>query len=201
MDKGHSPVTRPTFKRTLRRIGMIEGLSRGDDDVDLAAAFSISTVLALRDEYAQKEPGSDCRDHNRTLEAALVFSVDSFVQQLKHWRHWPARAFSTAEVRDKQQNILASWHYPRKDPGDTFSNFISHWLFPAPIIQPIRHNGETIGEVRLTARDSSISRFIYLFTGMLTGCILLASGGSALMLTRYLDGVVEALQDLDRGGT
>ena len=82
------------------------------------------------------------------------------------------------------------------DPGDTFSNFISHWLFPAPIIQPIRHNGETIGEVRLTARDSSISHFIWFSLAVLTGCILLASG-IAITLTRHLhNGLVEALKNI-----
>lgn len=73
---------------------------------------------------------------------------------------------------------------------------ISHWLFPQPVTQPILHNGNVIGEVRLTARDSVISHFIYLSLAVLTGCILLASG-IALMLTRYLhNGVVEALQNI-----
>ncbi|EPW0596952.1 CHASE sensor domain-containing protein, partial [Shigella sonnei] len=91
-----------------------------------------------------------------SLEAAVVFADGPAATETLAALGQQGQ-FSTAEVRDKQQNILASWHYTRKDPGDTFSNFISHWLFPAPIIQPIRHNGETIGEVRLTARDSSIS--------------------------------------------
>lgn len=95
-----------------------------------------------------------------SLEAAVVFADGPAATETLAALGQQGQ-FSTAEVRDKQQNILASWHYTRKDPGDTFSNFISHWLFPAPIIQPIRHNGETIGEVRLTARDSSISHFIW----------------------------------------
>ena len=67
---------------------------------------------------------------------------------------------------------------------------------PAPIIQPIHHNGETIGEVRLTARDSSISHFIWFSLAVLTGCILLASG-IAITLTRHLhNGLVEALKNI-----
>lgn len=60
----------------------------------------------------------------------------------------------------------------------------------------IRHNGETIGEVRLTARDSSISHFIWFSLAVLTGCILLASG-IAITLTRHLhNGLVEALKNI-----
>ncbi len=57
-------------------------------------------------------------------------------------------------------------------------------------------NGETIGEVRLTARDSSISHFIWFSLAVLTGCILLASG-IAITLTRHLhNGLVEALKNI-----
>lgn len=130
-----------------------------------------------------------------SLEAAVVFADGPAATETLAALGQQGQ-FSTAEVRDKQQNILASWHYTRKDPGDTFSNFISHWLFPAPIIQPIRHNGETIGEVRLTARDSSISHFIWFSLAVLTGCILLASG-IAITLTRHLhNGLVEALKNI-----
>lgn len=130
-----------------------------------------------------------------SLEAAVVFADGPAATETLAALGQQGQ-FSTAEVRDKQQNILASWHYTHKEPGDTFSNFISHWLFPAPIIQPIRHNGETIGEVRLTARDSSISHFIWFSLAVLTGCILLASG-IAITLTRHLhNGLVEALKNI-----
>lgn len=130
-----------------------------------------------------------------SLEAAVVFADGPAATETLAALGQQGQ-FSTAEVRDKQQNILASWHYTHKEPGDTFSNFISHWLFPAPIIQPIRHNSETIGEVRLTARDSSISHFIWFSLAVLTGCILLASG-IAITLTRHLhNGLVEALKNI-----
>ncbi|EJD0037931.1 diguanylate cyclase DgcN [Escherichia coli] len=51
-------------------------------------------------------------------------------------------------------------------------------------------------EVRLTARDSSISHFIWFSLAVLTGCILLASG-IAITLTRHLhNGLVEALKNI-----
>lgn len=128
-----------------------------------------------------------------SLEAAVVFADGPAATETLAALGQQGQ-FSTAEVRDNQQNILASWHYTSKAPGETFSNFISHWLFPAPVIQPIRHNGKIIGEVQLTARDNSISHFIWLSLAVLTGCILLASG-IAITLTRHLhNGLVEALK-------
>lgn len=66
-----------------------------------------------------------------SLEAAVVFADGPAATETLAALGQQGQ-FSTAEVRDKQQNILASWHYTHKEPGDTFSNFISHWLFPAP---------------------------------------------------------------------
>ncbi|GCQ15231.1 membrane-anchored diguanylate cyclase [Escherichia coli] len=156
--------------------------------------LSVTSVLTLK-QYAQKNLALTAATMTYSLEAAVVFADGPAATETLAALGQQGQ-FSTAEVRDKQQNILASWHYTRKDPGDTFSNFISHWLFPAPIIQPIRHNGETIGEVRLTARDSSISHFIWFSLAVLTGCILLASG-IAITLTRHLhNGLVEALKNI-----
>lgn len=156
--------------------------------------LSVTSVLTLK-QYAQKNLALTAATMTYSLEAAVVFADGPAATETLAALGQQGQ-FSTAEVRDKQQNILASWHYTRKDPGDTFSNFISHWLFPAPIVQPIRHNGETIGEVRLTARDSSISHFIWFSLAVLTACILLASG-IAITLTRHLhNGLVEALKNI-----
>ena len=191
MDKGHSPVTRPTFKRTLRRISIISVL------VTMTLIWlllSISSVLALR-QYAQKNLDLTAATMTRTLEAALVFS-DSVAATETLAALGQQGQFSVAEVRNKHQKVIATWRYNAQDTTEKISGLISHWLFPQPVTQPILHNGNVIGEVRLTARDSVISRFIYLSLAVLTGCILLASG-IALMLTRYLhNGVVEALQNI-----
>ena len=191
MDKGHSPVTRPTFKRTLRRISIISVL------VTMTLIWlllSISSVLALR-QYAQKNLDLTAATMTRTLEAALVFS-DAVAATETLAALGQQGQFSVAEVRNKHQKVIATWRYNAQDTTEKISGLISHWLFPQPVTQPILHNGNVIGEVRLTARDSVISRFIYLSLAVLTGCILLASG-IALMLTRYLhNGVVEALQNI-----
>ncbi|QMI07244.1 diguanylate cyclase DgcN [Citrobacter sp. RHB25-C09] len=86
--------------------------------------------------------------------------------------------------------------HDHKESVDKLSDFVSHWLFPVPVAQPVWHDGKIIGEVRLTARDSLISHFIWLSLGVLTGSILLASF-IAIILSRHLhNGVVEALQNI-----
>ena len=151
MDNDNSLNKRPTFKRALRNISIT---SIFITMMLIWLLLSVTSVLTLK-QYAQKNLALTAATMTYSLEAAVVFADGPAATETLAALGQQGQ-FSTAEVRDKQQNILASWHYTRKDPGDTFSNFISHWLFPAPIIQPIRHNGETIGEVRLTARDSSI---------------------------------------------
>ncbi len=158
MDNDNSLNKRPTFKRALRNISMT---SIFITMMLIWLLLSVTSVLTLK-QYAQKNLALTAATMTYSLEAAVVFADGPAATETLAALGQQGQ-FSTAEVRDKQQNILASWHYTRKDPGDTFSNFISHWLFPAPIIQPIRHNGETIGEVRLTARDSSISHFYLVF--------------------------------------
>lgn len=145
MDNDNSLNKRPTFKRALRNISMT---SIFITMMLIWLLLSVTSVLTLK-QYAQKNLALTAATMTYSLEAAVVFADGPAATETLAALGQQGQ-FSTAEVRDKQQNILASWHYTRKDPGDTFSNFISHWLFPAPIIQPIRHNGETIGEVRLT---------------------------------------------------
>lgn len=191
MDNDNSLNKRPTFKRALRNISMT---SIFITMTLIWLLLSVTSVLTLK-QYTQKNLALTAATMTYSLEAAVVFADGSAATETLAALGQQGQ-FSTAEVRDNQQNIIASWHYTAREPGDRFSNFISHWLFPAPVIQPIRHNGKIIGEVQLTARDSSISHFIWFSLAVLTGCILLASG-IAITLTRHLhNGLVEALKNI-----
>ncbi|HDS8043038.1 TPA: diguanylate cyclase DgcN [Escherichia coli] len=136
MDNDNSLNKRPTFKRALRNISMT---SIFITMMLIWLLLSVTSVLTLK-QYAQKNLALTAATMTYSLEAAVVFADGPAATETLAALGQQGQ-FSTAEVRDKQQNILASWHYTHKEPGDTFSNFISHWLFPAPIIQPIRHNG------------------------------------------------------------
>ena len=91
---------------------------------------------------------------------------------------------------------LAWWSWNPADNTDTLGALVNRWLFPVPVAQPIIHNGNVIGEIRLTALDSLISHFIWLSFAVLTGCILFASA-VALTITRSLHhGMVVEMQNI-----
>lgn len=191
MDKDLSQTARPTFKRALRRINIISVI------VTMTLIWlllSVASVLTLK-QYAQKNLELTAATMTHSLEAALVFTDDVAATETLAALGQQGQ-FSAAEVRDNNQNVIASWHAHTDETDDKLSDFVSHWLFPLPVAQPVWHNGEIIGEVRLIARDSLISHFIWLSLAVLTGSILLASG-IAIILTRHLhNGVVEALQNI-----
>ncbi|NDO82697.1 diguanylate cyclase [Citrobacter sp. NCU1] len=191
MDKERAPITRPTFKRTLRRISMISVV------VTMTLIWlllCVASVFTLK-QYAQKNLDLTAATMTHSLEAALVFSDGTAAAETLAALGRQGQ-FSAAEVRDKNQKLLATWHYNARASNDKLNSLVSHWLFPLPVTQPVWHNGNVIGEVRLTARDSLISHFIWLSLAVLTGCILLAAG-IAILLTRYLhNGVVDALQNI-----
>ncbi|HFK4480463.1 TPA: diguanylate cyclase DgcN [Citrobacter sedlakii] len=191
MDKDLSRTTRPTFKRALRRISMISVV------VTMTLIWlllSVASVLTLK-QYAQKNLELTAATMTHSLEAALVFADDAAATETLAALGQQGQ-FSAADVRDKNENIIASWRYNAQETDDKLSGYISQWLFPLPVAQPVWHNGEIIGEVRITARDSLISHFLWLSLAVLTGSILLASG-IAILLTRHLhNGVVVALQNI-----
>ncbi|HCU0297274.1 TPA: diguanylate cyclase DgcN [Citrobacter sedlakii] len=191
MDKDLSRTRRPTFKRALRRISMISVV------VTMTLIWlllSVASVLTLK-QYAQKNLELTAATMTHSLEAALVFADDAAATETLAALGQQGQ-FSAADVRDKNENIIASWRYNAQETDDKLSGYISQWLFPLPVAQPVWHNGEIIGEVRITARDSLISHFLWLSLAVLTGSILLASG-IAILLTRHLhNGVVVALQNI-----
>lgn len=191
MDKDLSRTTRPTFKRALRHISMISVV------VTMTLIWlllSVASVLTLK-QYAQKNLELTAATMTHSLEAALVFADDAAATETLAALGQQGQ-FSAADVRDKNENVIASWRYNAQETDDKLSGYISQWLFPLPVAQPVWHNGEIIGEVRITARDSLISHFLWLSLAVLTGSILLASG-IAILLTRHLhNGVVVALQNI-----
>ncbi|HDS9361570.1 TPA: diguanylate cyclase DgcN [Enterobacter chengduensis] len=191
MNKDFTSTPRPTFKRTLRRISMIS--------VVITMTFvwvllCFASVVTLK-QYAQKNLELTGATMSHSLEASLVFN-DSVAANETLSTLGKQGQFAAAEVLNVHKKRFAYWSWDPEDNTDTLGTLVSRWLFPVPVSQPIMHNGNPIGEIRLTARDSLISHFIWLSFAVLTGCILLASA-VALALTRSLhNGVVAALQNI-----
>ena len=191
MNKDFTSTPRPTFKRTLQRISMIS--------VIITMTFiwlllCFASVVTLK-QYAQKNLELTGATMSHSLEASLVFN-DPLAANETLATLGKQGQFAVAEVLNVHKKRFAHWSWNPDENTDTLGALVSRWLFPFPVSQPIMHNGNTIGEIRLTARDSLISHFIWMSFAVLTGCILLASA-VAITLTRSLHrGMVTAMQNI-----
>ncbi|UNC49119.1 diguanylate cyclase DgcN [Enterobacter huaxiensis] len=191
MNKDFTSTSRPTFKRTLRRISMLS--------VTITMTFiwlllCFASVVTLK-QYAQKNLELTGATMSHSLEASLVFN-DPLAANETLATLGKQGQFAEAEVLNVRKKRFAHWSWNPDENTDTLGALVSRWLFPLPVSQPIIHNGNMIGEIRLTARDSLISHFIWMSFAVLTGCILLASA-VAITLTRSLHhGMVTAMQNI-----
>jgi len=191
MNKDFTSTSRPTFKRTLRRISMLS--------VTITMTFiwlllCFASVVTLK-QYAQKNLELTGATMSHSLEASLVFN-DPLAANETLATLGKQGQFAEAEVLNVHKKRFAHWSWNPDENTDTLGALVSRWLFPLPVSQPIIHNGNMIGEIRLTARDSLISHFIWMSFAVLTGCILLASV-VAITLTRSLHhGMVTAMQNI-----
>lgn len=140
-------LSRPTFKRTLRRISIISVLLTM---TLIWLLICVASVLTLK-QYAQKNLDLTAATMAHSLEAALVFSDNAAAAETLATLGRQGQ-FSAAEVRDKNGRTIASWRYDARAADDKLIGLISHWLFPLPVSQPVWHNGRAIGEVRLVAQ-------------------------------------------------
>ncbi|HEY2451758.1 MAG TPA: diguanylate cyclase DgcN [Scandinavium sp.] len=191
MNKELSTAQRPTFKRTLRRINMTSIV------ITMTLVWlmlCVVSVVSLK-QYAQKNLELTGATLSHSIEAALVFSDKTAATDTLATLGKQAQ-FAQADVFDKRNQLFAHWAYQSDASSDRVNLMISHWLFPQPTTQPVLHNGEAIGQIRLTARDSLISHFIWTSLAVLTTCILLATG-AAMIISRHLHAdVVSALQNI-----
>jgi hypothetical protein len=116
-----------------------------------------ASVVTLK-QYAQKNLELTGATMSHSLEASLVFN-DSLAANETLATLGKQGQFAAAEVINAHKKRFAYWSWNPEDNNDTLGALVSRWLFPVPVAQPIMHNGLTIGEIRLTARDSLISHF------------------------------------------
>jgi len=156
--------------------------------------LSITSVFTLK-QYAQRNLELTSATVSRSLEATLVFNDTAAAHEALATLGKQGQ-FSSAILLDRHDNSFAAWSMEPNVQADPLSQLVSQWLFPQPIRQRVWHNNLPIGELRLTARDSLISHFLWTSLAVLTGCILFASL-VALAITRTLhNGVVTALQNI-----
>ena len=184
-------LSRPTFKRTLRRINIINVI------ITMTLVWfliSVTSVLTLK-QYALRNLELTGATMSRSLEFALARN-DAAAAADTLSTLGQRELYSAAEVRDAQQHVVAGWSSTPETSADRASDVIRKGLLPQPVMQPIMHEGKQIGELHLTAQAGLIGHFILLSLGVLTGSILFAAA-VALAISRYLhNGVFNALQNI-----
>ncbi len=130
-------LSRPTFKRTLRRISIISVLLTM---TLIWLLICVASVLTLK-QYAQKNLDLTAATMAHSLEAALVFSDNAAAAETLATLGRQGQ-FSAAEVRDKNGRTIASWRYDARAADDKLIGLISHWLFHCRYRNP---SGTTAG--------------------------------------------------------
>ncbi|WHP32511.1 diguanylate cyclase DgcN [Trabulsiella odontotermitis] len=191
MNKDMTPLQRPTFKRTLRRISVVSVVITM---MLVWLLLSIASVLTLK-QYAQKNLELTGATMSHSLEASLVFGDSTAATETLKTLGKQGQ-FAVAEVMDRNLQRFAYWSYIPGEKQDALNSLVSRWLFPVPVSQPVWHNEQMVGVIHLAARASLISHFIWMSLMVLTACILLAAV-VALLVTRHLHSdVVTALQNI-----
>lgn len=113
-------LSRPTFKRTLRRISIISVLLTM---TLIWLLICVASVLTLK-QYAQKNLDLTAATMAHSLEAALVFSDNAAAAETLATLGRQGQ-FSAAEVRDKNGRTIASWRYDARAADDKLIGLIS----------------------------------------------------------------------------
>jgi diguanylate cyclase (GGDEF)-like protein len=191
MNKDSSISSRPTFKRTLRRISITSVL------ITMLTAWmllSVASMLTLK-QYAQKNLELLSATVSQSLEAAVVFRDGAAAHETLASLGKQGQ-FTAAQILDAGGIELTHWKLNAGSQKDVVGGLVSKWLFPRPIEQPILHNGKLVGEMRLTGNDTTVTHFVWISLGVLTACMLLASA-IALFISRHLHrGLDDALQNI-----
>lgn len=188
MDKTFS---RPTFISRLRRISLTSII------ITMTLIWLLLSVVSIftLQQYAQKNLEFTGLTMSHSLEAALVFGDEAAASSILTTLGQQGY-FSEAEILDRNKRLVAGWNWSPDDTHSMFNGFLSRWLLPSPVTQPILHNGFYIGEIRLQAFDNLIGHYIVLSLLVLTGCIIFASAVAFLITRRLHNGIADALQNI-----
>lgn len=145
-----------------------------------AASLLVSGTVVIRN-YAQKNLDLLARTVSYTVEPAIVFGDAEAVRE----GMISVAGVSTVdriEVRDPAAKIIAVWSKADDAGVDSWlEHYANQVLWDRPSIRPVKHAGETIGEVRVFGNSEGILR--YALSGLI---IALACLGLTVVATRIL---------------
>jgi diguanylate cyclase (GGDEF)-like protein len=130
-----------------------------------------------------------------TSEAAVVFDDRLAVREALA-PIIAAEGIASVSVTRADGALLWDWQRERRSPADRLENWAGRWIFPAPVVTPILHEGRMIGEVRLRGNPSGLFRFLAIGSGGALLCMMLVAILSSLLSRRLRHAIVEPLQTL-----
>jgi len=190
-----APATpaRPTLYGALRRIHL---------GVALIAVFTAGISLtflgltALR-AYADHNLRLVARSIAYTVEAPVVFRDEAAAADALS-AIAAAEDVATVTVFDREHQQLATWQRPSHDRFPALRGLAGELLTSGPVEQPIVHESQQVGSVRVAGDPVALLHFLLQGTLGLLACLLLTAVGAHYMSTRMLANIVDPLRNLMR---
>ncbi|MGY2293541.1 diguanylate cyclase domain-containing protein [Pseudomonas sp. SDO528_S397] len=186
---------RASVRPTLRSV-----LGRGHLSVALVAvgmasiSLTLLGMLALR-VYADHNLHLIARSINYTVEAAVVFN-DSAAATEALGVIAATEEVAEAEVFNADGVRLAQWSRPETGMLSQIELQLAHVLLEQPISQPILHQGQAIGSVRLSGHGGSLLRFLLSGLAGILVCTALSAWVALYLARRMLRGITGPLHSL-----
>ncbi|MFC4518794.1 diguanylate cyclase domain-containing protein [Cupriavidus pinatubonensis] len=184
---------RPTLYRTLRRIHLGVALL-----AVCTAGLSLTALgfAALR-VYADHNLRLVARSIAYTLEAPVVFR-DKVATGETLAVIAASEDVSRATVLDLDNRVLADWQRPGHERRDGLRYALGELLSTGVIEQPILHDTQPVGTLRMTGDPSNLLQFLLQGALGLLACLLLTAVSAHYMSSRMLAQIVEPLRNLMR---
>nr|WP_315597473.1 diguanylate cyclase [uncultured Cupriavidus sp.] len=193
----HAPApttpARPTLYSALRRIHL---------GVAMIAVFTAGISLtflgmtALR-AYADHNLHLVARSIAYTVEAPVVFRDEAATADALSVIA-AAEDVATVTVLDRDQQPLASWQRPGQHRFPALRRLAGEMLTSGPVVQPIIHESQQVGSVRVAGDPIALLHFLLQGTLGLIACLLLTAIGAHYMSSRMLSNIVDPLRNLMR---
>jgi diguanylate cyclase (GGDEF)-like protein len=195
MKPGSRPANgrRPTLYGALRRIHLGVALL-----AVCTAGLSLTAVglTALR-VYADHNLRLVARSIAYTLEAPVVFRDKAATSETLALIA-ESEDVSRATVLDLDKRVLADWQRPGHERRDGLLYAIGEWLGTGEIEQPILHDAQPVGTLRMSGDPSNLLHFLLQGGLGLLACLLLTAVSAHYMSSRMLVQIIEPLRNLMR---
>ncbi|MWL87838.1 diguanylate cyclase domain-containing protein [Cupriavidus sp. SW-Y-13] len=187
------PPARPTLYGALRRIHLSVALI-----AVLMAGISLTLLgmTALR-AYADHNLRLVARSIAYTVEAPVVFGDQAAAADALSVIA-STEDVATVAVYDGDRQLLATWRRPGQDRFPALRQIAGELLTSGPAEQPIIHESQQVGTVRVVGDPIALLHFLLQGTLGLIACLLVTAVGAHYMSSRMLGDIIDPLRNLMR---